>query len=283
MQSEKRIYRVDEGLAIVADVTGSPDRGVVMLAHGGGQTRHSWASTSARLAEAGWQCVCMDLRGHGESGWHSGGAYSIEDFGRDLIAVGGQMPVKPHVVGASLGGLAGLVAEASLAPNSFLSLTLVDIVPRSDPQGVAKITGFMSAHAEEGFASLEEASDAIAAYLPHRKRPTDLGGLRKNLRLDADGRYRWHWDPAFSAGVRRSQLQGDMDAFESLVASIQLPVHLIRGRLSELVSAEAAAAFISKLANGRLTDVADAAHMVAGDRNDVFAKAVLDFLEGMPS
>jgi pimeloyl-ACP methyl ester carboxylesterase len=74
-----------------------------------------------------------------------------------------------------------------------------------------------------------------------------------------------------------------MDAFESLVASIQLPVHLIRGRLSELVSAEAAAAFISKLANGRLTDVADAAHMVAGDRNDVFAKAVLDFLEGMPS
>ncbi|MBS0471324.1 MAG: alpha/beta hydrolase [Proteobacteria bacterium] len=254
-----------------------------MLAHGGGQTRHSWASTSARLAEAGWQCVCMDLRGHGESGWHSGGAYSIEDFGRDLIAVGGQMPVKPHVVGASLGGLAGLVAEASLAPNSFLSLTLVDIVPRSDPQGVAKITGFMSAHAEEGFASLEEASDAIAAYLPHRKRPTDLGGLRKNLRLDADGRYRWHWDPAFTAGVRRSPLQGDMDAFESLVASIQLPVHLIRGRLSELVSAEAAAAFISKLANGRLTDVADAAHMVAGDRNDVFAKAVLDFLEGMPS
>ena len=53
---------------------------------------------------------------------------------------------------------------------------------------------------------LEEAADAIAAYLPHRPRPKSLEGLRKNLRLGTDGRYRWHYDPAFVSGMgqRRS-------------------------------------------------------------------------------
>ena len=55
----------------------------------------------------------------------------------------------------------------------------------------------------EGFASLEEVADSIAEYLPHRKRPTNFEGLRKNLRMDDDGRYRWHWDPAFVTSRRR--------------------------------------------------------------------------------
>ena len=37
----------------------------------------------------------------------------------------------------------------------------------------------------------------MAAYNPHRPRPKDISGLEKNLRLGEDGRYRWHWDPAF--------------------------------------------------------------------------------------
>ena len=60
-----------------------------------------------------------------------------------------------------------------------------------------RIVGFMSSNALTGFASSEEAADAVAAYLPHRPRPKDLSGLAKNLRLGEDGRYRWHWDPRF--------------------------------------------------------------------------------------
>jgi hypothetical protein len=60
----------------------------------------------------------------------------------------------------------------------------------------------MAADMREGFATLEEAAAAIAAYLPHRKQPRSLEGLAKNLRQDSDGRYRWHWDPAFIDGPR---------------------------------------------------------------------------------
>jgi pimeloyl-ACP methyl ester carboxylesterase len=139
----------------------------------------------------------------------------------------------------------------------------------------------MNQNVEQGFASLQEAADAIAAYLPHRPRRADLSGLAKNLRLHADGRYRWHWDPKFTSGVR-GQAAGALDRrsfdFEAACRAIQIRVHVIRGRMSELVSLEAAQGFIGALKHGSLTDVTGAGHMVAGDRNDVFMDAVVAFL-----
>lgn len=269
-----------DGLALAADVIGDGVRGVVILAHGGGQTRHSWAFTAHRLAERGWKTVSLDLRGHGESDWDPDGDYQMDRYAEDLIDVAAALPGKADLIGASLGGMAGMMAEAVLAPGTFRTLTLVDIVPRSDPSGVEKIMGFMSAHLEHGFHSLEAAADSIAAYLPHRPRPTDLSGLRKNLRQGEDGRFRWHWDPKFVGGVRRPRPASHGEDLEARCRDIDIPVHLIRGRLSELVSLEAAHAFVAGLRHGSFTDVAGVGHMVAGDRNDVFMEAVMGFLEG---
>jgi pimeloyl-ACP methyl ester carboxylesterase len=271
------------GLSLAADVArpadGESAHGWVIFAHGGGQTRHSWASAARRLADRGWMTVSLDLRGHGDSGWDPEGDYATERYAEDLIDVAAALPGRPALIGASLGGVAGMTVEAILAPGTFSSLTLVDIVPRADPEGVAKIMGFMGARLEEGFHSLEDAADSIAAYLPHRPRPKDLSGLRKNLRLGADGRYRWHWDPRFVSGVRRERPANHGEDLAARCREIAVPVHLIRGRMSELVSLEAAQAFVASLPDGVLTDVADAGHMVAGDRNDVFFEAVAAFLE----
>jgi pimeloyl-ACP methyl ester carboxylesterase len=270
------------GLELAADVIGEGPRGAVMLAHGGGQTRYSWASTAQRLAERGWKAVSLDLRGHGESGWDPQGDYATERYGEDLIDVAHALGGRPALIGASLGGVSGLMVEAVLAPGTFSSLTLVDIIPRTDPSGVEKIMAFMGAHLEHGFHSLEAAAEHIAAYLPHRPRPKDLSGLRKNLREGEDGRFRWHWDPRFVSGVRQSRPAHHGEDLEARCRDIDIPVHLIRGRMSELVSLEGARHFVSILRHGQFTDVADAGHMVAGDRNDVFLEAVLAFLETLP-
>jgi pimeloyl-ACP methyl ester carboxylesterase len=276
-------FATRSGLKLTADVAGSSERGAVMLAHGGGQTRHSWASTAQRLAERGWKTVSLDLRGHGDSEWDPDGDYGSERYAEDLIDVAATLSGKPALIGASLGGIAGMVAEAIVAPGTFSSLTLVDIIPRSDPAGVEKIMGFMGSNLEQGFHSLEAAAESIAAYLPHRPKPKDLSGLRKNLREGADGRFRWHWDPKFVSGVRRDRPSNHGEDLEARCREIAIPVHLIRGRMSELVSLEAAQAFVATLRNGVFTDVADAGHMVAGDRNDVFLEAVLAFLESQPT
>lgn len=279
--SEKPVatkFRGAESLILAADVWGSPDAPAVLLAHGGGQTRHAWDRAASALASKGWRAVALDLRGHGESDWSPTGAYEIETFAQDLLAVADQLGGKPSVVGASLGGLAALVAEGETRPGSFATLTLVDIAPRMEPDGVAKIVGFMGAHADEGFESVEDAANVIAAYIPHRQRPTDLSGLAKNLRQDQYGRWRWHWDPAFIKNVSQTRGERRYERLDEAAERLQLPVHLIRGKSSELISEESAQHFLSLVPHARFTDVAGAGHMVAGDRNDAFVEAVLQFL-----
>ncbi|AQA21791.1 peroxidase (Non-heme peroxidase), BpoB, alpha/beta hydrolase family [Rhodococcus sp. MTM3W5.2] len=76
-------------------------------------------------------------------------------------------------------------------------LVLVDITPKVEPEGVRRIADFMRGN-PDGFASLDEVADAVAAYQPHRTRPSNIDGLRRNVRERSNGRLYWHWDPAFA-------------------------------------------------------------------------------------
>ena len=52
----------------------------------------------------------------------------------------------------------------------------------------------------------------------------------------------------------------------------------MRGGLSDVLSEEGAQSFLRQCPQAEYVSVANAAHMVAGDRNDIFADAVLQFL-----
>jgi pimeloyl-ACP methyl ester carboxylesterase len=155
------------------------------------------------------------------------------------------------------------------------ALVLVDIAPRIERAGAQRIVQFMEQR-PEGFDSLEEVADAIAAYQPHRKRPRTLDGLAKNLRLGENGKYCWHWDPAFLK--RRIDFSQRLQRFEACARKLTLPTLLVRGGLSDVLSEEGAQAFLEMCPHSEYVNVTDAAHMVAGDRNDIFSKAVIDFL-----
>jgi pimeloyl-ACP methyl ester carboxylesterase len=276
-----------EGNRLVADVFGAGSPPVLLL-HGGGQTRHAWRATAEALARTGWVATALDQRGHGDSDWVESGAYRFVDFAADAgvvaEAIAAETRPQPVVIGASLGGTAALLAEADAiqrgAGSLFAALVLVDITPRIDQSGVAKIKAFMSANAREGFATVAEAADAVAAYLPHRPRPPSQEGLKKNLRLHADGRWRWHWDPRFIDGPR-SVGSSRADSEDHLVAMARLlrkPTLLVRGGSSEIVQAAHVREFLELVPHAEYLDVTDARHMVAGDRNDQFSAAILDFL-----
>jgi len=271
---------------LVADIFGESGSPVLLL-HGGGQTRHSWRGTGRRLAAAGSVAYAVDQRGHGDSEWITDGSYAFTDFADDAVAVAdaleGQAGRAPVVVGASLGGIAALLAEGAAADSGrpvFSALVLVDIAPRVDAAGVAKIQGFMRANAKDGFGSIAEAADAVAAYLPHRPRPPSHQGLKKNLRLGPDGRWRWHWDPRFLDGPRPIGA-GREETEAALVGAarrITVPVLLVRGGSSEVVRENHVREFLELVPHAEYMDVAGARHMVAGDRNDRFSAAILGFL-----
>jgi len=162
----------------------------------------------------------------------------------------------------------------------FSAVVLVDVTPRVNREGVAKIHGFMRARGDEGFASVADAADAVAAYLPHRPRPRSQEGLKKNLRLHPDGRWRWHWDPAMLTGERSFAMDHRVleQALIEAAKAITIPTLLVRGGSSELVQEAHVREFLDLVPHADYIDVAEARHMVAGDANDSFSDAVLDFV-----
>jgi non-heme chloroperoxidase len=264
------------GVHVAADIYG--DSGpLVILQHGGGQTRHAWKSAGQMLADSGYQAVSLDARGHGDSEWAPDGDYSNDVLVDDLVAVAEHFGQKPILVGASMGGGTSLTAVGEGRVDA-IALVLVDTAPRIEISGVRKIRDFMG-QAPDGFSSLDEVADAIANYQPHRKRPRTLDGLAKNVRLWPDGRYRWHWDPEFMQ--RKRSIADRVPRQEEAARNVRCPSLLVRGGLSDVLSEEGAKAYIELVPHSEYANVGDAAHMVAGDRNDIFVAAVLTFLSNV--
>jgi pimeloyl-ACP methyl ester carboxylesterase len=277
------------GLELAADAYGPGDGPPVLLFPGGGQTRHAWDGTARLLGDKGWRATTVDMRGHGDSDWAPDGDYSLDAFAADVRAIaratGRAHQRAPALVGASLGGICSLIAIAEPDPDDpggpvASALVLVDVAPRLEPEGVARIGAFMLDHLD-GFASLDEVADAVAAYNPHRPRPSDLSGLRKNVRQHDDGRWYWHWDPRFMTPGRIDEPRSirNEDRLEDAARYLSLPVLLVRGRQSDVLSEAGARKLQALVPHARSVDVAGAGHMVAGDRNDAFNDAVVAFLE----
>jgi non-heme chloroperoxidase len=267
------------GVRLAADSFGDPHAPVVLMLHGGGQTRHAWHVTATSLADARWHAITVDLRGHGQSTHPRPPAYALEDFAGDVRALIAQLPQPAILIGASLGGIAGLLALTEPPAAPAAGLVLVDVAHRFQPRGGTRIVSFMEQY-PDGFASLSDAAEAVAAYLPLRPRPSDATGLRHNLRLEA-GRWKWHWDPEVLTQAR-ALIHDPIQLNERLTrAAMRLgqPCLLVRGADSDVLTAAIAREFTELATGSTLAEVPHAGHMVAGDNNDAFTEAICTWLD----
>jgi pimeloyl-ACP methyl ester carboxylesterase len=257
----------------------------LVFAHGFGQTRHAWNGAARTLAEQGFDATTFDARGHGESERVPRGEYHMEQFVHDLLTVSAEAISPdgrpPVLVGASMGGLLGLVAagEEEAGRSPFSALILVDITPRWETAGVERILGFMRAH-PDGFASYEEAASAIEAYLPHRRERKSEAQLKPLLRQDGQGRLRWHWDPALLDGLVQESERYQPRLFAA-AARVEVPVLLLSGSRSDVVSSQTVDEFLRLVPHARHVALADATHMVAGDANDAFTREIAQFMQSL--
>jgi pimeloyl-ACP methyl ester carboxylesterase len=273
-------FRVPENITLVADewnrgASSAAERPSILLLHGGGQNRFSWKNTSQILADQGMHVVALDSRGHGDSDRAPDANYSVDALCGDTLAVLDQIGRPVILIGASMGGMTGMLVADEAGPEKVTKLVLVDVVPRYDKDGSARIRDFM-ASGMDGFESLEEAADAVAAYLPYRTKPRSPEGLKKNLRR-RDGRWFWHWDPAFLTAPTDDPFVR-MERLEQAVMDLTIPILLIRGKLSDVVSAEGVKDFLEKVPRAEFVELADAGHTAAGDDNDAFSEVVVRFV-----
>lgn len=264
-----------QGLRIAGDTWGNPGGIPVILQHGGGQTRHAWKRTGEVLGHAGFYAVALDARGHGDSDWSTQGDYSQDSMVRDLQCVVERLGARPVVlVGASMGGGTSLVAAGEhIVP--AIALVLVDVAPKIAPDGVQAIRSFMTRN-PDGFASLEEVADAIASYQPHRERPRTLRGLAKNVRNASNGRFYWHWDPRVVQGHRDLALREAR--LRACARALTVPSLLVRGEISDVLTDAGVRDYLELAPASEYLNIRGAGHMVAGDRNDMFGTAVVEFL-----
>jgi len=257
------------------DATNHP----LLFLHGFGQTAKAWESSARLLATKGYYCVALDARGHGDSGWCQGRRYEIAHHEHDVRTVVAAFNRRPIVIGASMGGLLAMTCEGADV-GMFEAMILVDVTPRWEDEGVNRILEFMAA-SPNGFADLEEAAASVATYLPHRaKRGADaFSGLRRNLRLSQDGRYRWHWDPKLLEGVDRFKDE-QLPRLLAAAPKLSLPVCLVSGGRSDVTSTQTIKEFLQLVPQAKHIEIVTAHHMVAGDANDEFSAAVIRFIEG---
>ncbi|MCP1382236.1 alpha/beta fold hydrolase [Runella salmonicolor] len=281
MQSSIIRFETEPDFFIHAEGWGDASAPPILLLHGGGQTHHSWGDTAQRLAERGWYAITYDARGHGNSSWSSKGAYLVDALVSDLKAIIHQVGGKPAIIGASMGGITALVLEGESAESLTSAIILVDIAPKAEQKGIERIFAFMSSHLESGFASLEEAAAAVAAYLPQRSRKDNYSRLEKNLRF-RKGRYYWHWDPTMLK-VWKDATPDQQIAYEERLfvaaQNLKAPTLIVRGGMSDVVSDRVMAEFLDAVPHVRSLTVSGAGHMVAGDSNHAFTNAVIQFLE----
>ncbi|MBM7132314.1 alpha/beta hydrolase [Dyella mobilis] len=278
--STRTTYCAADGVSLAVDVWRASGQPTLLFAHGFGQTRGAWNTAAATMAAQGYRCVSFDSRGHGESDRVPGGDYHMQQFVDDLLELARAQPEPPILVGASMGGLLGLVIAGETRPAPFRAMVLVDITPRWETAGVERILAFMQAH-PDGFASYAEAAEQIAAYLPQRRERKSEQQLRPLLREGADGRLRWHWDPALLAGDLISESERYQPRLLAAAGQVDVPVLLLSGERSDVVSHRTVDEFMALVPHARHVQVPGASHMLAGDANDAFTAQIAGFIGGL--
>ena len=266
-------WLTSDGVTLMGEEIRADTPASVLFAHGFGQTRQSWSGAQLALAQEGIGSVAWDMRGHGESGRNTEALhYQAEQFAEDVHLVSKQFTTKPLLVGASMGGLTGMMVQAKY--DAFSALVLVDVTPRWEIAGVARIMAFMKAF-PDGFDTYEHAAEVIANYLPQRRMRKSTSQLKFLLR-EHQGRFFWHWDPRMlTEFVENSEhLQ---DAIREAARQIKVPTLLISGGKSDIVSAHTVEDFLQLVPHALHHHLPHATHMVAGDDNDAFNDTLLNF------
>ena len=277
---DPRLMRFDgfEGIHLVGDVWGREGDGRCCSCTGAARPATRGEHGRGARAKRG-QAVSLDLRGHGDSEWALNGDYSFTAYSADCLAVIDRLGRPPVLVGASLGGVTALLAEGGVGPRGLERPRHrghhPSHEPRGDPAnpGVHGLRGGGLRHSRGG-------GRRHRGLHPEPAEARESGRAHEGPAPAADGRWYWHWDPRFLEGGRTEVPRAGFEAlFDAALANIQVPTLLVRGALSDVVTEEGVQEFLRRIPGAKLAEVGGASHMVAGDQNDAFSRAVIEFLE----
>ena len=226
---------------------GDPDNPrVLVCAHGLTRCSRDFDVLAQALA-ADYRVVCPDVVGRGDSGWLKNPMfYAVPTYAADMATLIARITAEEvHWVGTSMGGLIGMTLAAM--PDTPISrLVLNDVGPVVTAASLARIGTYVGKAPR--FPSLEAAEQYVritsASFGPHSDAQWRF--LTEHVvRQEADGQWRMHYDPAIAVPFMTGLDGKDIELW-GLYDAIRCPTLVVRGRESDLLTAETAAAMAQR-------------------------------------
>lgn len=210
---------------------------------------------------AGIRLIRMDYRGRGESQWTGAPTYTVPQEGKDAIALLDHLGIdKAAILGTSRGGLIALVL-AAIAHDRLLGLCLNDIGPVIEMDGLAKIKDYV------GRNPASKTHEILAAAMPRNMAgfanvPASrwMAEAQKHYTATERG-LQITYDPALRESFLTAFSGPPVNMWPLWDATAGLPVALIRGANSDLLSMETVAQMQATRPDLIFANVPDRAHI----------------------
>ena len=257
---------------------GSTAHPSLLLLHGFQSNAHTWDTFSRTMADT-YHILALDQRGHGDTAWAPDGDYDAPSHVRDIAGfIVALHLAHTAVIGHSMGGRhAAMIAAAH--PELVRQVVIVDTAAEFPPAMLARLSappGDEAPPQPEMFDTFEEVVGQGMQHYPLTPEAELRHANYHNLYRGADGRWRWRWDINLLTWRQRNRsLRQDL---YTALRCVQCPTLLVRGQSSPLLTPEVAQKMIQALPQGRLVEIARAAHTVNADNAVDFNAATAAFL-----
>jgi pimeloyl-ACP methyl ester carboxylesterase len=215
----------------------------------------------ARALSDRYRVVCPDVAGRGDSDWLADPMlYAIPQYVADMVTLIARLGVEQvHWVGTSMGALIGMVLAAQKG-TPVAKLVVNDAGPVVAKVALERIASYVGKWPL--LPSVEAAEQLVRAvsapFGPHSDEEwrflTEVA-VRKN----ADGGYRFHYDPRIAEPFRKNMPEGDMELWPVWDA-IRCPTLVIRGAQSDLLSRATAEQMTQRGPKAKLVELPGIGH-----------------------
>jgi pimeloyl-ACP methyl ester carboxylesterase len=216
----------------------------------------------AAIYAGDWRIIAPDFRGRGLSQWDPHPEnYKPPVYAADVLCLLDELKITRAIfVGTSLGGLVTMII-AAMARHRVAAALLNDIGPELDPAGIKRIGDYVGRAVT--FESWEAAAVALAqgnAAVHPRYRAADWDRFARRICRETDGAIHFDYDIAIAQNFRATQDAPPVDAWPYFRALSAMPLLVLHGELSDLLSASAAQAMADAHPNAELVTVPDVGH-----------------------
>lgn len=250
-------FHADDGarLAYADDGEGLP-----LLALGGLTRDSRDFDYLERRLPVGVRLIRLDSRGRGQSAWSGPATYTVPREAQDVVNLLDHLTLeRVAILGTSRGGLLGMVLAAT-HEHRLLGLCLNDVGPVLERAGLQRIATYVGI--TPAVTTLEDIADRMPLVMPGFRHVPPMRWVEETVRHyeQLDGRVGLTYDPDLRIALDAAMKAPPADAWPLFDACANLPLALLHGAGSDVLSADTAQAMCKRRPDLLYAEVPDRGH-----------------------